>query len=53
MPEVAWKAQCSEDEGAHEYHNGKLKKEQRPKSAPAPNFDELVEKLKVFTFKWL
>ena len=53
MPEHIWKRQCSEDEDslASETKSNmqKHKQKPRPKSAPLPNYDELLEKLKVTT----
>ena len=54
MPEHIWQRQCSEDEeslGSEIKSNmQKHKQKPRPKSAPLPNYDELLEKLIVFFY---
>ena len=54
MPERIWKRQRSEDEESlvSEIKSNfqKHKQKPRPKSAPIPNYDELLEKLKVTNF---
>ena len=54
MPEHFRKRQCSEDEDSlaseTKFNMQKHKQKPRPKSAPLPNYDELLEKLKVTQF---
>ena len=47
MPEVVWKRQCSEEEDSITPKLTQEFQKQRPQSAPLPNFNELLEKLKV------